>query len=221
MKAHQRRNEILSLLGNASLPIPAGILSEKFAVSRQVIVQDIAVLRAEGYDVISTNRGYLLGGAARARRVFKCRHALDELVEEAALMIDLGGRVVRRIDCPGHTEGSVIFADEKEKLLFTGDAIGRAQWLFTDAASTTTGYAERWERLSPSLISYREMWISHSRKPLEIGFIEGFVAALRDVNPENCKKIKLKGAEEPILVHVGKYGGAGKITVWAFPGQVR
>ena len=62
MKAHQRRNEILSLLGNASLPIPAGILSEKFAVSRQVIVQDIAVLRAEGYDVISTNRGYLLGG---------------------------------------------------------------------------------------------------------------------------------------------------------------
>ena len=135
--------------------------------------------------------------------------------------IDLGGRVVRRIDCPGHTEGSVIFADEKEKLLFTGDAIGRAQWLFTDAASTTTGYAERWERLSPSLISYREMWISHSRKPLEIGFIEGFVAALRDVNPENCKKIKLKGAEEPILVHVGKYGGAGKITVWAFPGQVR
>ena len=93
MKAHQRRNEILSLLGNASLPIPAGILSEKFAVSRQVIVQDIAVLRAEGYDVISTNRGYLLGGAARARRVFKCRHALDELVEEAALMIDLGGRV--------------------------------------------------------------------------------------------------------------------------------
>ncbi len=93
MKAHERRKEILSLLGNSSSPIPAGVLSEKFAVSRQVIVQDIAILRANGYDVISTNRGYYIGGAMRAQRVFKCRHRLDELVEEAELIINNGGRV--------------------------------------------------------------------------------------------------------------------------------
>lgn len=93
MKAHERRNEILSLLGNTSSPIPAGILSEKFAVSRQVIVQDIAILRANGYDIISTNRGYYIGGAIRAQRVFKCRHLLEELVEEAEIIIDRGGRV--------------------------------------------------------------------------------------------------------------------------------
>lgn len=93
MKATERRKEILSLLGNTSSPIPAGMLSEKFAVSRQVIVQDIALLRANGYDVISTNRGYYIGGAIRAGRVFKCRHRLDELVEEAAIIIDGGGRV--------------------------------------------------------------------------------------------------------------------------------
>ena len=34
MKASERRKEILSLLGNSSAPIPAGLLSEKFAVSR-------------------------------------------------------------------------------------------------------------------------------------------------------------------------------------------
>lgn len=93
MKATERRKEILSLLGNTSLPISAGILSDKFAVSRQVIVQDIAILRANGYDIISTNRGYYIGGAVRAERVFKCRHKLDELVEEAELIIDNGGRV--------------------------------------------------------------------------------------------------------------------------------
>ncbi len=93
MKSAERRKEILSLLGNTSSPIPAGVLSEKFAVSRQVIVQDIALLRANGFDVISTNRGYLLGGGARAVRVFKCRHRLDELVEEAELIIGRGGRI--------------------------------------------------------------------------------------------------------------------------------
>ena len=93
MKAAERRKEILSLLGNTSSAIPAGVLSEKFGVSRQVIVQDIAILRANGYDVISTNRGYVIGGGVRSERVFKCRHTLDRLVEEAEAIISLGGRV--------------------------------------------------------------------------------------------------------------------------------
>ncbi len=93
MKAAERRKEILSLLGNTSSPIPAGVLSEKFGVSRQVIVQDVAILRANGYDVISTNRGYVIGGGVRAERVFKCRHTLGQLVEEAETIISHGGRV--------------------------------------------------------------------------------------------------------------------------------
>ncbi len=93
MKAAERRNEILSLLGNTSSAIPAGVLSDKFGVSRQVIVQDIAILRANGYDVISTNRGYVIGSGLRSERVFKCRHTLGQLVEEAELIISNGGRV--------------------------------------------------------------------------------------------------------------------------------
>jgi hypothetical protein len=93
LKANERRREILSLIGNSQSPIPAGLLSEKFAVSRQVIVQDIAILRANGYDVISTNRGYVLGGKARAERIFKCRHTFDEIVDEGDLIINLGGIV--------------------------------------------------------------------------------------------------------------------------------
>ena len=93
MKAHERRAEILSLIGNSGSPVAANFLSEKYSVSRQVIVQDIAILRAQGYGVISTNRGYVLGAGLKAERVFKCRHNLDELIKESEIIISLGGKV--------------------------------------------------------------------------------------------------------------------------------
>ena len=93
MKAEKRREEILSLIGNSDNPIPANVLKERFNVSRQVIVQDIAIMRANGYDVIATNRGYVLNTKAQATRVFKCRHTFDEIVDEGMLIIDNGGRV--------------------------------------------------------------------------------------------------------------------------------
>ena len=93
MKAEKRRNEILSLLGNTENPIPANVLSVNFCVSRQVIVQDIAVLRASGYDITSTNRGYVLSGKAVCTRVFKCRHTLEELIEEGEIITGAGGLI--------------------------------------------------------------------------------------------------------------------------------
>ena len=93
MKAEKRREEILSLIGNAENPIPANVLAERFAVSRQVIVQDIAILRANGLDVTATNRGYVLNTKIQATRVFKCRHSFEEIVDEGVLIIEAGGRV--------------------------------------------------------------------------------------------------------------------------------
>ncbi len=94
MKANERRAEMLSLIENSQHPVSAGILSEKYGVSRQVIVQDIAILRAQGYGVISTNRGYVLGsGGTRCERVFKCRHTLGELLTESEIIINAGGTV--------------------------------------------------------------------------------------------------------------------------------
>lgn len=93
MRAEARRGEILSLMGNTENPLTAGVLAERFKVSRQVIVQDIAILRANGYDITATNRGYVLTTKARATRVFKCRHTFDEIPEEGNLIIEAGGRV--------------------------------------------------------------------------------------------------------------------------------
>lgn len=93
MKAKIRRNEILSLIGNSENPVPACVIAERFAVSRQVIVQDIAILRANGYDITATNRGYVLNSKAQCSRVFKCRHSFEQIVDEGALVIESGGRI--------------------------------------------------------------------------------------------------------------------------------
>lgn len=93
MKAEKRREEILSLMGNTENPLPANVLAERFKVSRQVIVQDIAILRANGYDVTATNRGYVLTTKVCATRIFKCRHTFAEIVDEGVLIIESGGRV--------------------------------------------------------------------------------------------------------------------------------
>lgn len=93
MKADKRREEILSFIGNSENPVPANVLKDRFNVSRQVIVQDIAILRANGYDVLATNKGYVLNVKTVETRVFKCRHTFDELVEEGTIIVDEGGKI--------------------------------------------------------------------------------------------------------------------------------
>ena len=56
----ERRKEILDILRKSSSPVPAKQLAARFDVSRQVIVQDLAVIRASTSGILSTNRGYLM-----------------------------------------------------------------------------------------------------------------------------------------------------------------
>lgn len=93
MRSEERRQEILKLLLQAKTPISAGVLKQKFGVSRQIIVQDIAILRSGGRDITATNRGYILNSDMRSSRVFKCRHTFEEVLEECALIVEEGGRV--------------------------------------------------------------------------------------------------------------------------------
>lgn len=90
MNGEERRRALAESIG--AEPLSAASLAQKFGVSRQVIVQDVALLRAEGKEIISTNRGYILP-RARARRVFKARHTDAQTREELYLIVDAGGRV--------------------------------------------------------------------------------------------------------------------------------
>lgn len=93
MTGSDRRQEILKNIKESDRPVSGSKLAKDYDVSRQVIVQDIALLRASGYDIISTNRGYVLEGQSCAERVFKVRHTDEQLETELCTIVDLGGQV--------------------------------------------------------------------------------------------------------------------------------
>ena len=64
MTGTERRNQIVERIKKNDVPVSGTMLAKEFEVSRQVIVQDIALIRAAGYDIISTHRGYLLNEPA-------------------------------------------------------------------------------------------------------------------------------------------------------------
>ena len=94
MNTAQRRTEILKLLQQEEKPVAARAMASQFGVSRQVIVQDIALIRAEGNDVISTNRGYIFTAPHTVSRIFKVHHTDADLENELCGIVDLGGKVI-------------------------------------------------------------------------------------------------------------------------------
>ena len=58
------------------------MLAKELDVSRQVIVQDIALLKAAGYEILSTNKGYVINDVAAHTRVFKVYHTNDQTEDE-------------------------------------------------------------------------------------------------------------------------------------------
>ena len=65
-KAQTRREALLRLLRESSAPLAGGALAEQLGVSRQIIVQDIALLREAGANIVATTKGYVLADAASA-----------------------------------------------------------------------------------------------------------------------------------------------------------
>lgn len=93
MKGNDRRERILQILSDSTSAISGANLAKQLDVSRQVIVQDMALLRANGTDIVSTNLGYVLNKKTIAERVLKVIHTEDEVEEELNIIIDLGGIV--------------------------------------------------------------------------------------------------------------------------------
>ena len=94
MTGQERRDAMLEIIQNSEKPVSGTALAKQFAVSRQVIVQDIALIRAAGYEVLSTHRGYLLGQKNSVTRIFKVSHTDEEIADELNLIVDLGGKVL-------------------------------------------------------------------------------------------------------------------------------
>ena len=82
MNTGERRGEILKILKQAEVPIAARELAGRFGVSRQVIVQDLAVIRASTPGILSTTKGYVMEQDSSCTREFKVRHSQDKAAQE-------------------------------------------------------------------------------------------------------------------------------------------
>lgn len=94
MNAETRRKKIIDILAGETKPISASRLAEEFGVSRQIIVGDIAIIRASGMDISSLARGYVLEKKNGLQRVFKVMHSDEDVEKELKLIVDAGGTVV-------------------------------------------------------------------------------------------------------------------------------
>lgn len=93
MKPAVRREEIVQLLKYSKDPVTGRFLAERFGVSRQVIVGDIAAIKEKGEPVISTPEGYLYRVKSEVKTVYKCYHTNEQTEEELRLIVSLGGGV--------------------------------------------------------------------------------------------------------------------------------
>lgn len=91
MSADERRQEILRIIRESGQPVTGAYLAGLLGVSRQVIVQDIAILRATGEEIIATPQGYIIPKSLyhrRYRRVVACKHSEKEIEDELMTVVD-------------------------------------------------------------------------------------------------------------------------------------
>lgn len=92
-----RKKQLMDILANSQEPVSGRELADRLGVSRQVVVQDVAILRARGVEVLATSRGYMLHRepAPHTRRaVLATKHSPEETEEELFILVDHGVKVL-------------------------------------------------------------------------------------------------------------------------------
>lgn len=93
----ERRDSLLCILKNSKEPIKAASLASLTGVSRQVIVQDIALLRASEEPVIATPQGYLYAsdiGTKGLQKIIYSHHSPSDTERELNILVDHGVSVL-------------------------------------------------------------------------------------------------------------------------------
>lgn len=93
MNSKERRLYIENVLKNSDIPQKGHILAEELSVTRQIIVKDIAILRAEGKKIIATPEGYLMPKDEKSmiKKVIAFSHKPEEIEDELKTIIKFGG----------------------------------------------------------------------------------------------------------------------------------
>lgn len=133
MIGNERREKIVELIKDSQKPLSGTYLSKLLGVSRQIIVQDIALLRALDYEIISTSKGYLITSLMfdASERIINVFHTDTEIEDELNTIVDIGG-IVENVFIDhkiyGHLEAKLNISNRREikeflKKINLGEAI--------------------------------------------------------------------------------------------------
>ncbi len=179
MTGEERRKEILSRLDGADRLISASALARELGVSRQVIVGDVAILRAHGHDIVALARGYVLQRKSAFERVFKVYHSDDDTERELNIFVDAGGECVDVFiyhRTYGEVHAPMNLKSRANVQAFLSDiASGKSSLL----KNVTSGYHYHTiSAESPEILDLIETRLKEN----------GFLAPLQDYEPSNLKK---------------------------------
>ncbi len=94
MSKETRKNKVLKMISESTEPISASTIAKELNVSRQIIVGDVALLRAEGNDILATFRGYRLEHPETSFYAkIACVHDYEMMETELQTIIDEGATV--------------------------------------------------------------------------------------------------------------------------------
>ena len=95
MNGKERRELILETLKDAKQAVSATVLAEKFGVTRQIVVADIALLRAMGYSIVADNKGYVLTSLdEKSVKRIAVKHDKSQVLSELYAIVDNGGKIL-------------------------------------------------------------------------------------------------------------------------------
>lgn len=118
----ERREQIIRILRDSAAPVSGSRLAAALSVSRQVIVQDIALLRTE-YPIFATAQGYLLYSAPPkyCRRTYLVKHTAEQIQDELLTIVTAGGHVLDVIvehDVYGQIRADLNLSSQEDVLRF-------------------------------------------------------------------------------------------------------
>jgi len=93
MTGKERQNLIIQTLKQEDKPITGSEFAKLTNVSRQVIVQDISILKAKNEPIIATSQGYIYLNADQKemeKAVIVCKHTAEQTKEEMYMIVDHG-----------------------------------------------------------------------------------------------------------------------------------
>lgn len=118
MDGQKRRKALLDLLQQSSEAISANQFAQKFGVSRQIIVGDIALLRAAREEIIASAKGYRMAYDQKGYLAkVVVQHTKEQTRQELEAIVSLGGEIIDVIiehDLYGEIVGNLYIKDQSD-----------------------------------------------------------------------------------------------------------